>query len=88
MKAVIIILIVLLVLFLLYILCLRCRRGKADWAHFRKWRYAHRGFHDREKGIPENSLAAFKRAASNGFGAELDVHLMKDGKLEIGRAHV
>ena len=62
MKAVIIILIVLLVLFLLYILCLRCRRGKADWAHFRKWRYAHRGFHDREKGIPENSLAAFKRA--------------------------
>ena len=83
MKAVIIILIVLLVLFLLYILCLRCRRGKADWAHFRKWRYAHRGFHDREKGIPENSLAAFKRAASNGFGAELDVHLMKDGKLAV-----
>ena len=83
MKAVIIILIVLLVLFLLYILCLRCRRGKADWAHLRKWRYAHRGFHDREKGIPENSLAAFKRAASNGFGAELDVHLMKDGKLAV-----
>ena len=83
MKAVIIILIVLLVLFLLYILCLRCRRGKADWAHLRKWRYAHRGFHDREKGIPENSLAAFKRAASNGFGAELDVHLMKDGHLAV-----
>ena len=83
MKAVIIILIVLLVLFLLYILCLRCRRGKADWAHFRKWRYAHRGFHDREKGVPENSLAAFKRAASNGFGAELDVHLMKDGHLAV-----
>ena len=83
MKAVIIILIVLLVLFLLYILCLRCRRGKADWAHFRKWRYAHRGFHDREKGVPENSLAAFKRAASNGFGAELDVHLMKDGRLAV-----
>ena len=83
MKAVIIILIVLLVLFLLYILCLRCRRGKTDWAHFRKWRYAHRGFHDREKGVPENSLAAFKRAAANGFGAELDVHLMKDGKLAV-----
>ena len=83
MKAVIIILIVLLVLFLLYILCLRCRRGKADCAHLRKWRYAHRGFHDREKGVPENSLAAFKRAASNGFGAELDVHLMKDGKLAV-----
>ena len=83
MKAVIIILIVLAVLFLLYLLCLRCRRGTADWTHFRKWRYAHRGFHDREKGIPENSLAAFKRAAANGFGAELDVHLMKDGKLAV-----
>lgn len=83
MKAVIIILIILLVLFLLYLLCLRCRRGYGDWEHFRKWRYAHRGFHDREKGIPENSLAAFKRAAANGFGAELDVHLMRDGRLAV-----
>ena len=28
-------------------------------------------------------MAAFKRAAANGFGAELDVHLMKDGKLAV-----
>ena len=83
MNALITILIVLLVLFLLYLLCLRCRRGKADWAHFRQWRYAHRGLHDKEKGIPENSMAAFKRAAANGFGAELDVHLMKDGTLAV-----
>ena len=60
MKAVIIILIVLLVLFLLYILCLRCRRGKADWAHFRKWRYAHRGFHDREKAEAAGNLVIFE----------------------------
>ena len=46
MKAVIIILMILLVLFLLYLLC---RRGYGDWEHFRRWRYAHRGFHDREK---------------------------------------
>ncbi len=83
MKAILIIVIVLLVLFWLYLLCLRCRRGHADWAHFRKWRYAHRGLHDKEKGIPENSMAAFKRAAANGFGAELDVHLMKDGRLAV-----
>ncbi len=83
MNALITILIVLLVLFLLYLLCLRCRRGKADWAHFRQWRYAHRGLHNKEKGIPENSMAAFKRAAANGFGAELDVHLMKDGTLAV-----
>ena len=83
MKAIIIIIIVLLVLFWLYLLCLRCRRGKMDQAYFRQWRYAHRGLHDREKCIPENSMAAFKRAAANGFGAELDVHLMKDGKLAV-----
>ena len=83
MKAIIIIIIVLLVLFWLYLLCLRCRRGKMDQAYFRQWRYAHRGLHDREKGIPENSMAAFKRAAANAFGAELDVHLMKDGKLAV-----
>ncbi len=83
MKAVIIILIILAVLFLLYLLCLRCRRGHADWARFRQWRYAHRGLHNKEKGIPENSMAAFKLAAANGFGAELDVHLMKDGKLAV-----
>ena len=83
MKAIIIIIIVLLVLFWLYLLCLRCRRGKMDQAYFRQWRYAHRGLHDREKGIPENSMAAFKRAAANGFGAELDVHLMKDGQLAV-----
>ena len=83
MKAVIIILIILAVLFLLYLLCLRCRRDHADWARFRQWRYAHRGLHNKEKGIPENSMAAFKLAAANGFGAELDVHLMKDGKLAV-----
>ena len=65
MKAVIIILIILAVLFLLYLLCLRCRRGHADWARFRQWRYAHRGLHNKEKGIPENSMAAFKLAAAS-----------------------
>ena len=65
---------------LLYILCLRCRR--ADWSRFRGWRYAHRGYHDKPR-IPENSIPAFKRAVQHGFGAELDVHLMKDGHLAV-----
>ena len=33
--------------------------------------------------LPENSLAAFRRAAEHGFGAELDVHLTRDGKLAV-----
>lgn len=47
-----------------------------------KHRYAHRGFHDKPK-IPENSMAAFKRAMLEGFGIELDVHLTKDNKLAV-----
>ena len=47
------------------------------------YRYAHRGLHDIEKGIPENSLLAFRLALEHGFGMELDVHLSKDGKLVV-----
>lgn len=66
----------------LYTLALRCRRDHPDWEYLRQWRYAHRGFHDKPV-IPENSMAAFRRAVESGFGAELDVHLMKDGSLAV-----
>ena len=66
---------------LLYILCLRCSRRR-DWKKFQGWRYAHRGYHDKPR-IPENSIPAFRRAVQCGFGAELDVHLMKDGHLAV-----
>lgn len=46
-----------------------------------KW--AHRGLHCVEKGIPENSMAAFKQAVKEGYGIELDVHLTKDGRLVV-----
>ena len=46
-------------------------------------RYAHRGLHDLAAGIPENSLAAFRRARAAGYGAELDVHLTADGRLAV-----
>ena len=29
--------------------------------------------------VPENSLAAFRRAIRHGYGAELAVHLLRDG---------
>ncbi len=72
---------IVILIFLLYILCLRCNRRR-DWKKFQGWRYAHRGFHDKPR-IPENSIPAFKRAVQCGFGAELDVHLMKDGHLAV-----
>ena len=58
------------------------RRGAAGADDFDSWLYAHRGFH-REPDAPENSLAAFRLAFEKGMGAELDVHLLKDGTLAI-----
>lgn len=74
---------VVLLYFLLWTALVRCRKGHSAWAVLRKYRYAHRGLHDREKGIPENSLAAFRAAVEHGYGAELDVHLTKDGRLAV-----
>lgn len=75
-------LLIILVLLELYTLALQCRRGHGAWKYLKLWRYAHRGWHDKPQ-IPENSLAAFRRAADNHFGAELDVHLMRDGHLAV-----
>lgn len=44
--------------------------------------YAHRGYHNKPE-IPENSMAAFRRAVEYGLGAEFDVHLIADGSLVI-----
>ncbi len=70
------------VLFELWAICLRCRRAHPYWKTLGQYRYAHRGWHCRPA-IPENSMAAFRLAVENGFGAELDVHLMKDGHLAV-----
>lgn len=83
MTAFYIILAIVVVLLVLWILALRCRRNHPAWATLEKFRYAHRGLHDKEHGIPENSLPAFRRAVEHGFGAELDVHLTKDGRLAV-----
>ena len=64
-------------------LLLRPRTNQPGWEKLQGVRYAHRGLHDGAAGIPENSLAAFRRAVEGGFGAELDVHLMADGNLAV-----
>ncbi|MBR4954725.1 MAG: glycerophosphodiester phosphodiesterase [Clostridia bacterium] len=45
--------------------------------------YAHRGLHNIDENVPENSLAAFKKAAEKGYGIELDVHLSADGQVVV-----
>ena len=53
---------------------------KTKWQHLTGWDYAHRGLYDNEHGIPENSMAAFRRAVDKGYGIELDVHLTADNQ--------
>ena len=77
------VLIVLLLLLAAYLLLLMPRTRHPGWDKLAAFRYAHRGLHNKEQGIPENSLTAFRRAVDHGFGAELDVHLLKDGTLAV-----
>ncbi len=57
------------------------RSGNSKAAQLGQWYYAHRGLHG--DGVPENSMAAFQMAKENGYGIELDVHLLSDGNLAV-----
>lgn len=71
-------------LFLLWLYMIKPRlRRPAALAELKKARYAHRGLHNIQKGVPENSLMAFQRAVEQGYGIELDVHLSQDGRLVV-----
>ncbi len=73
--------IIVLLIVLAYLLSLDGRRGHKDLETLKKFHYAHRGLHG--NGVPENSMMAFKDAKENGYGIELDVHLLKDGTLAV-----
>lgn len=74
-------LITVVILILLYLLALRGRTRHPLLRKLRRWKYAHRGLHG--NGVPENSMAAFRLALENGYGIELDVHLLADGHLAV-----
>lgn len=79
-----VLLVFILALMIAYALALApASRKHALTGEIKKYRYAHRGLFSREKGIPENSLAAFKAAIDNGYGFELDIHLTADKKLVV-----
>lgn len=65
---------------ILYLLAIMPRMAnRPDLSIFKKRYFAHRGLHDNRSDAPENSMAAFQRAAEAGYGMELDVHVTKDG---------
>lgn len=59
------------------------KKGRVSFEKFQNYDFAHRGLHNREEGIVENTLPAFSRAVEKGFGIELDVHLTRDGELVV-----
>ena len=72
--------IVLLVIIVLYFLMIMPRMfHKPLREPFVKVLYAHRGLHDNSTDAPENSMAAFRKAAKAGYGIECDVQMSKDG---------
>lgn len=81
MKIAFIIIDIVIVLFALFLLALKGRTNR-DLSYFLKFRYAHRGLHDKPT-VPENSLAAFRAAVEKGYAIELDVHLMRDGNIAV-----
>ena len=73
-----------LVLFVVYLLLILPSRADKDaFAPFQGLMAAHRGLYEKDQSVPENSLEAFRRAAENGCGVELDVQLSKDGAVVV-----
>ncbi len=72
-------------LLLLYCLAVMGRHGNPRLKALQGWSYAHRGLHG--PGVPENSMAAFRRALDCGYGIELDLHLLRDGNLAVIHDH-
>lgn len=59
----------------------------ADFTAFKKFDYAHRGLHDKENGVPENSEKAFALAVQCGFGMEFDLQLTQDKFVVVHHDH-
>lgn len=87
-KGLIIIFLIILTLSLGIFLLLRFARAAeavnpADLAWLENVLIAHRGLHHNDRGIPENSITAFRGAMEKGYIIELDVAMTKDKKLIV-----
>ncbi len=78
-----VILAVVIVAVLLWLWAIAPQLPRADFSSFAAYDYAHRGLHDKERGVPENSLKAFDLAVRGGFGMEFDLQLTKDGQVVV-----
>lgn len=65
-------------LFFVYFLMVRIDSSRVRKVPFMRIPVAHRGLYTDDQSIPENSLAAFRKAVEDGYAIELDVQCSKD----------
>lgn len=75
--------VVLFIIFLYLFLVLPSLRRHPDEAKLKGLYIAHRGLHNKEQGIPENSMKAFAAAIEKGYAIENDIHLTADGEIVV-----
>lgn len=74
-----VLLIILIVLAVLFTVLIAPRTiGSASLDAMEGYHYAHRGYHDGNVNVPENSLSSFTAAIEAGYGIELDIQLSSD----------
>ena len=78
-----VIVIVLLVMAAIYLYMIAPEKNRPDASCLDGWLYAHRGLHDGNRKVIENSMEAFRLAVEKGYGMELDVQLTRDGRLVV-----
>jgi len=61
----------------------KSKEKKLKLSNLLRYHYAHRGLHNQQNLIPENSMKAFILAKESGYGIELDLNLTKDGEVVI-----
>lgn len=67
---------------ILVFLCAPARKSRAVVSRMNGIKFAHRGLYDNSR-VPENSLAAFRKAVEAGYAVEMDVRLTKDGRVVV-----
>lgn len=74
----------LMALFLLWMYAIAPRMDERfQLSDLAEYDYAHRGLHNHDNGVVENTLEAFRLAAESGYGVELDLQLTKDGQVVV-----
>lgn len=77
-------LIIIAVILLLYIfLICPCLRKHNDCGMFSGSYIAHRGLHNKDKGIAENSISAYGEAIKRNLPIEIDIRLSRDGEVVV-----